>query len=477
MSRPKRRPGSSRLQRGASPYAFAAAGIALVVVVAYVAFSHRVPLTGSGYSLRAVLADSGQMQPGSPVRVAGVNVGRVTAIDRGPGDSAVITMTIEPRGLPLHDDVTLKIRPRLFLEGSLYVELHPGSPSAPQLPSGATLPASHTARAVQIDELLSTLDLPARTGLKRIILELDRALAGGGAAGLRQTTRQLPGLLRQIAIVSQATQGSAPHDLSSMIRSTARVTGALGGEDGRLARLVADASTTASAIAAHGADVGDSLTQLDALERAIPAQLDSIDPAVAALRSLAGQLRPALAVAPRPLRRTAALVDQLGALSRPAELPRLLRLLAPTIQRAPAFERGLGGLLPLVAHVGDCVTKQAVPVLSATVPDGPLSTNRPAWQDLVHFAVGFVGMIEDFDGNGTALRLAGTIGDNSVQQGKLPSTTQLVGSGGSSVLGARPRWLGPAVQPPFRPDQDCAGQRRVGLSATSGTTRRHGSGR
>ena len=46
-------------------------------------------------------------------------------------------MEIESRGLPIHTDATVKIRPRIFLEGNWFVELQPGSPSAPTLSSGA----------------------------------------------------------------------------------------------------------------------------------------------------------------------------------------------------------------------------------------------------------------------------------------------------------------------------------------------------
>ena len=43
--------------------------------------------------------------------------------------AAVVTMAIQPNGLPIHADATVDIRPRLFLEGNFYVDLHPGTPS------------------------------------------------------------------------------------------------------------------------------------------------------------------------------------------------------------------------------------------------------------------------------------------------------------------------------------------------------------
>ena len=63
----------------------------------------------------------------------------MTSVKRVGGSStaAVVTMAIQPNGLPIHADATADIRPRLFLEGNFYVDLHPGTPSAPTLSSGA----------------------------------------------------------------------------------------------------------------------------------------------------------------------------------------------------------------------------------------------------------------------------------------------------------------------------------------------------
>ena len=82
-------------------------------------------------------------------------------------------MAIQHNGLPIHADATVDIRPRLFLEGNFYVDLHPGTPSAPTVSSGHTLPAANTTGPVQLDRVLSALnsDTPrqpadARAGLR-----------------------------------------------------------------------------------------------------------------------------------------------------------------------------------------------------------------------------------------------------------------------------------------------------------------------
>ena len=67
----------------------------------------------------------------SPVRIAGVNVGEVTDVRRADDDLAEVTFTVDDEGQPIHEDAQLEIRPRLFLEGNFFLDLRPGSPSAP----------------------------------------------------------------------------------------------------------------------------------------------------------------------------------------------------------------------------------------------------------------------------------------------------------------------------------------------------------
>ena len=82
----------------------------------------------AGYELHAVFESSNNLRPGSPVRIAGVNVGKVKQSSATGTDIAVVTMEIEDDGLPIHSDATVKIRPRIFLEGNFFVDLRPGSP-------------------------------------------------------------------------------------------------------------------------------------------------------------------------------------------------------------------------------------------------------------------------------------------------------------------------------------------------------------
>ena len=67
------------------------------------------------------------------MRIAGVEVGKVTKVERADkgSDAVMVTMTVGKAGRPIHDDARAKIRPRIFLEGNFFVDLEPGTPGAP----------------------------------------------------------------------------------------------------------------------------------------------------------------------------------------------------------------------------------------------------------------------------------------------------------------------------------------------------------
>ena len=85
------------------------------------------------FELKAVVESGSELHSRTPVRVAGVDVGKVKKVERGPGSLATVTMELEQRALPIHTDATLKVRPRIFLEGNFFVELGPCRPATPKM--------------------------------------------------------------------------------------------------------------------------------------------------------------------------------------------------------------------------------------------------------------------------------------------------------------------------------------------------------
>ena len=134
----------------------------------YFGFTKHIPFK-HGFRLNAQFASAINIKPKSPVRIAGVNVGKVTGIKR-QGSTGLVSMEIESRGLPIHSDATVKIRPRIFLEGNWFVELQPGSPSTKTLSSGATLPSTQSSDPVQLDQVLDALNTDTRANLQDFLI-------------------------------------------------------------------------------------------------------------------------------------------------------------------------------------------------------------------------------------------------------------------------------------------------------------------
>ena len=110
------------------------------------------------------------------MRIAGVDVGEGQPASSAKATPALVTMEIESSGLPIHEDATVKIRPRIFLEGNWFVELQPGSPSARRSPRAHTIPVAQTADPVQLDQVLNALNTDTRANLQTFLIEYGEAL-------------------------------------------------------------------------------------------------------------------------------------------------------------------------------------------------------------------------------------------------------------------------------------------------------------
>jgi phospholipid/cholesterol/gamma-HCH transport system substrate-binding protein len=436
--------------------------LAVVALVLYLAFGGPLPFS-HGYTLEAVVRSANELHGGSPVRIAGVNVGRVTKVRPGPGTTAIVEMAIDDRGRPIHSDATLKIRPRLFLEGNFYVDLKPGTPRARELADGGTIPLAQTAIPVQLDQVLSVLGHDTRDSLRTLVEQAGGALDKGGAQAIDRSFAPAVPAYKGLAVLAQSARGTQPGDLRGTIASTERVVRALHDKRNELADLVTSLNVTAGALASRSSELGASLRGLDAtLGEASPALAD-VSAALPELQRFSGQVRPLLRRAPQTLDLAAPLLVQLDALLQARELPALLRTARPAITALRAVEGPLTGLLAKVTPVTECVRGHATPVLKSKVDDGAHSTGLPVYKELLDANVGLASASQNFDGDGPAVRYNGGYGEQLFSTGKLPGGDRLFGTSAQPVIGSRPRTRG--HQPPFRPDVACTSQDLPNLEA------------
>src|SRR3954463_843608 len=177
----RRDPDAPRIPRkdrsGASAFKVGAIVLAVALAATYFGFTKHVPFT-HGFRVKAVFPSANSIRANSPVRIAGVTVGKVKKIERQDGtDAAVVTMEIKKKGLPIHKDATIKIRPRIFLEGNFFVDVKPGTPTAPTIDDGDTIPMTQTATPVQFDQVLSILQSDTRDSLRKTLDGLGTGLS------------------------------------------------------------------------------------------------------------------------------------------------------------------------------------------------------------------------------------------------------------------------------------------------------------
>jgi phospholipid/cholesterol/gamma-HCH transport system substrate-binding protein len=449
-----------------TPFAAGLITIVVVVLAVYVAFGGHLPWQHP-FELRAVVQNATELQSRSPVRVAGVNVGKVSDVERGPGHTAVVTMQIDKGGLPIHRDATLKVRPRIFLEGNFFVDLSPGTPSAPNLHSGDTLPLAQTAVPVQFDQILSSLQSSTREDLKQVVHTFAETLEGGGARAFHQMLPDWAPAFLNLAQFQEAVRGEGPHDLSQFIQSAEKVSGALASQDRSLRDLVTGLNRTLRATNDRRAQLAASVTGLNRL-------VDVANPAFAALnrafpptRAFVREARPGIEAAPATLRQANPLLAQLtGLLSKP-ELPALLAQLDPALASLSKLEPQLQDILGRVTPVTECLRTDALPTLETPVEDPPLTTGDPPYRELLHALVGLSSASQNFTGDGPAVRYHAGFGDRTLSTGNIPSVgDSLVGLTSEPLIGSRPRYTG--VKPPFRPDVPCVTQKRPDLHAETG---------
>ncbi|HXF00276.1 MAG TPA: MlaD family protein [Solirubrobacterales bacterium] len=472
-----------RHYRGPKPVAIGVLVALLFLAVFYLGFTKRLPFTSRGYELHAVLDNATTLKPNSLVRIAGVNVGKVSSV-QPEGNAAEVTFNVSDDALPIHEDATLKVRPRLFLEGNFFLDLHPGSPSAPALDSGSTIPTTQTTTAVQIDEILTALQSDTRTNLKRALKGYGEALNASptasedasqdpdvqgltGAQAINETFRYGGKAGRTSAIVNQAFLGEHPHDLSNLIRAQRDLFAKLASTDGSLSDLITNFNTTANAFADESTNLSASIHELaPTLQEAEPS-LRHLNDALQPARRLAIESLPGIRELPATIRAGSPWLVQTGKLLRPSELGNTASLLAASSPPLARAGHASLDLFPEVGQFGRCVSHNLVPAGNVQVDDGAFSTGQPNIRELFYGVTQLAGESQAFDGNGPMVRFQAGGGPQLV---KMPNphggtfggvkNNVLWAHNIAAPIATRPRLpvgtTGPRVDPPpFRMDVPC----------------------
>ena len=376
---------------GMSPVKAGVIAIVIIAIGTFIGFTRYNPFANP-FELKAAVKSANNLRPASPVRIAGVLVGQVKKVEpiRG-GTGAIITMEIKKPGLPIHKDAQLKIRPRIFLEGNFFVDIQPGTPTAPVFESGDTVPVQQTSTPVQFGQLLTALQSDTREDLQTFLDEYaKKGLGNGGAEAYNRSLDDAPEALRNASIANQATLGRRPHDLSNVLRGQQRLARALTARPQALQSLVTDLNTTAGALAREDAALQEFVPALrDTLRVATPT-LRVVDAALPSLRAFARDATPGVRSSGPAIDASLPFIRQLRLLVRPEELRGLVRDLRPTIPALARVNRRSIGLFNQSRALSACQNNVLLPWAQKPIPnpEEPKIDGEPFYQQAPRGLVG-----------------------------------------------------------------------------------------
>jgi phospholipid/cholesterol/gamma-HCH transport system substrate-binding protein len=454
-----------------NPVAIGLIALVIILVLTFLGFTKDIPFT-TPYQVKATFESANSIRTGSPVRIAGVNVGKVAKVEASEdSDTAVVTLSLQKQALPIHEDATAKIRPRIFLEGNFFVDLRPGTPESPVLEDGGVIKVTRTASPVQLDEVLTALQSDTRQDLKDLLEGLAVALnkkptaaddrdaapsARGetGAESFNDAYVDIPAAERSTAQVFEAFLGQEPgEDLSRLIDGTARTAGALIRHEQQLKDLITNFNRTTAAFASEAGNLQSTIRLLaPTLENANTA-FASLNAAFPPTRAFAREILPGVRETPATIDASFPWIAQTRRLVSASELGGLVKELSPATRDLARLTDASIDLLPQTTLTSRCARQVLLPTGDVVIRD-EFTSGVENYKEFMWGLVALAGEGQNFDGNGMYVRFQPGGGSQAVSLGSASSSSgELLGNNVAVPLGNRPFY--PGKRPPYRPDVPC----------------------
>jgi phospholipid/cholesterol/gamma-HCH transport system substrate-binding protein len=251
----------SRSFRDRNPYVIATVSLAVMLILLLLAFSIR-PLTERTFPISAEFSDAAGVSAGAPVRVAGVQVGKVASVKADRKNGRVILRLSINDGVKLGPNTRAEVALASLL-GAKYVKLS-GKVTTPYLRAGAVIPNDRTTTPYDVFQI-------TELGTKRIE-ETDN--------------EKLNALINQLAAVTDGREAS----IRELIEGVARLSSVVAARDAELFSLVTRANTISGTLAEKDQTLAALLDQSDGLLRVLAARRDQLARGVREASSAFGQL-------------------------------------------------------------------------------------------------------------------------------------------------------------------------------------------
>jgi virulence factor Mce-like protein len=229
-------------------------------------FGGTLPLQPEGYRVKVPLPNASALYPGSDVRMAGVDIGKVVAVGLAH-DTPLATIRLNTGQVPLRADARAILRTKSPL-GEGYLELAPGSRTAPTIPDGGRMAAREVIAAPTLDDVISSFDPAARRHFQLVMGGLSRAFAGR----------------------EQQVNDSAA-EFAPVAANLSSVLGTLNGQSGDLVRLVANGGQMFSILGQRQGQLQAAITAGERMLGATASRDRALSATIAALPSFLSSLR------------------------------------------------------------------------------------------------------------------------------------------------------------------------------------------
>lgn len=240
------------------------------------------------YSFRVAVDDAKGVVPGSDqVRIAGVVVGKITAVNLEGSDppEPVLTVEVGQQYAPLYRNARAELRPNTPLDDMYLDIVSRGTSSAGVIGQGGELDADRTQTPVEIGQILDVFNASVRPRVEAAIDQSGIGLGDHGAQ-LREALVQLAPFLRSARRLSSEI-ATRQHETQMLVHNLNLMSAELAKRADQLNGLVVDAGSTFSAVGSAARPLASTISEL-------PSTLQQLVPAFTEVRSAATQLDPAL---------------------------------------------------------------------------------------------------------------------------------------------------------------------------------------
>jgi phospholipid/cholesterol/gamma-HCH transport system substrate-binding protein len=408
------RPVSSRSRANAR--LLAAGGLAIVVVVVLLIVFGG----GGGADYHLIFDEAGQLVRGDQVQVGGVPVGSVTDIELTKSFKADVTIHVSSSLTPLHAGTTAEVRvPSLGSVANRYIALSLGPNNAAALRGGATLPASATREAVDLDALFNTFNPATRKALSEVLQGSAEQYVGEGSNLAASTEYFGPSLAASDHVFAELTKDQST--FTSFLVESAKALTTIAARKEQLTDLVEHADRTFQAVGSQQSRLAAGLRELPVTLRRGNRTFADLPGALSALRELVDVSKPDTKTLANffakltPLLSTATPV--VGNFSQAISRPGADNDLTEAVKALPSLARELEQASPN----GVKALKESVPITAFFGPYAP---------DLIGTLHTFGATTAYYDGAGHYLRLTSVVPDF-----KLGGEDELTPAGATEVLG------------------------------------------